>query len=100
MAARQLAAAGKPPPEELQGPELPQIAAHVLAWFNELQAWRGSSGLGPARITQALDAWARWTGARPTPLEVEWLLELDEIWLKHQSDESAGKADRQKGKAP
>lgn len=38
------------------------------------------TSVSPISYTE-LDAWARLTGRTPQPWEVEWLCELDAIWL-------------------
>jgi hypothetical protein len=80
---------------ELDGEvELPAQAEHVWAWYGELAAARGSNGWGPNPVTWAdLGAWQRLTGAQPDPVELSWLLRLDQAWLK-----AFAAASREKGK--
>ncbi len=48
----------------------------------QLSAQRGSSGFGASPLSWLeLDAWQRWSRAEPSPVEREWILELDRIWL-------------------
>jgi hypothetical protein len=76
------------------GLDLPVQAEHVWRWYGELAAGRGSNGWGPDPITWAdLGAWQRLTGAQPDPVELSWLLRLDQAWLK-----AFAAASREKGK--
>lgn len=69
-------------PAELDTPDIPEAAEHVWRWFLELSQARGSTGFGPAPLTyQDIAAWARLTGADPSPWEIGVLKRLDVLWL-------------------
>jgi hypothetical protein len=69
-------------PEELVGPELPPAAEGIWMAFLELAGRRHVSGFGASALTYGdLDAWARLTGRRVSPLEVRLLTRLDDTWL-------------------
>ena len=77
-AAAQLEARGLPPPSGLEGPELPLCVRHLWDWWQELHLARGSSGFGPVPLSWSdIDAWARLTGARPSPPELRAIMALD-----------------------
>lgn len=81
-AAAQRAKRGKPPPPELDGPDLPPAGEHVWGWFSELSSARGSTGFGPAPITYAdIVAWARLMAVRPLPWEVRAIKALDSEFI-------------------
>ncbi|MFB1482273.1 hypothetical protein [Corallococcus sp. RDP092CA] len=75
-------ATGKPPPELLDAPPLPDALAHVWGWFAELSNARGASAftLNPISF-QDMAAWGRLSGNRPSPFEVQLLRRLDEVFL-------------------
>lgn len=69
-------------PEDLLGPACPEPLVHVLGWFAELGAARGSNGFGPEPIGYAeIDAWSRLTGRDPDPFEVRAIRALDRVFL-------------------
>jgi len=83
---------------ELEIPPLPDVAAHVLEWFTEISARRGGGGFGPAPIAYAdLAAWSAWHGVRPLAHEVDWLFELDRLFLAAAAPPPP---DAKKGKRP
>ncbi|NOK32337.1 hypothetical protein HMI49_03860 [Corallococcus exercitus] len=75
-------ATGKPPPELLEAPPLPEALAHVWGWFAELSNARGAGAftLNPISFPD-MEAWVRLSGHRPTPFEVQLLRRLDESFL-------------------
>lgn len=67
---------------DLQGPDLPLAGAHLWLWFLELDSARGSNGWGLNPVGYAeMEAWARLTGRRPGPHEIETLRALDRARL-------------------
>lgn len=68
-------------PEELNGPELPEEAEYLFAWWRELDAGR-QSGVSANPLSWAdMLAWAELTGRRPSPQEVEVLWAIDRAHL-------------------
>lgn len=67
----------------LAGPDLPVELSYIWRWFLELHSARQllpSGGVQPIGW-DAMDAWTRLTGARPSPWEIELLREIDMTWL-------------------
>lgn len=76
-------------PPELDGAGAPLELVHVWDWYLALDAARGGSGFGPNPISyQEIAAWAQFSGARPTPFEVECLRSLDLAYLAHFAGEA------------
>ncbi len=75
--------------EELEHqPPLPDIALPVWEAFFALSTHRGSNGFGPNAIGwQDIDAWQRVSGARLTGLELDWIFELDRLFLTDFAEE-------------
>lgn len=70
--------AGLEPPEELFGPECPEVARHIWNWWTELHRGRSSNGFGPNPIGAAdIAAWERLSLTRLSAMEVDWLFEID-----------------------
>jgi hypothetical protein len=67
----------------LAGPDCPDALRHVLEWARELhgRSGVGMAGLAPLAYGTIAD-WARLTGRRPRPHEVEALITLDAV-LRH-----------------
>jgi hypothetical protein len=69
-------------PAELIGPELPDHLAYLMAWFDEIDAGRGSSGMGPAPLSSLeIRSWAELAGVRLEPWEHRALRVLDNAYL-------------------
>lgn len=82
---------GRRPPE-LDGPPLPECLEYIWGWFIQLHRRRGG-GFGPAPISwEAIDAWARRTGADPTPLELELIDAIDCAYMEQAAKDSKGKS--------
>lgn len=64
-------------------PDLPFPLVHLWQWFvTELAPRRSSSGFGPNPLSYGdVEAWARFTGRTPTPMEVRVLLRLDDCFM-------------------
>ena len=78
---------------QLDGPECPDVLAHVWAWYLELASARGAGGFGPGAIGYAdIDAWARRTLSSPSAHEVGVLRALDQVYMEVQAAEKKGKA--------
>ena len=83
---------------DLAGPPFPQDCPYVWTWFAELSCARAHGPHGQQPIPYAeIEAWARLTGRQPQPWEVEWLRELDAVWLaapkKHGGDGDGDRRD-------
>ncbi|MFP1634084.1 hypothetical protein ACLB6G_20330 [Zhengella sp. ZM62] len=62
--------------------DVPLEASHVLHWFYELDAARGSNGFGANPISYPdIAAWRELTGAEPLPWEVRALKAMDAAYL-------------------
>jgi len=60
---------------------------YVWEWYVALANARGDSGGGPQPLGwRDLDAWSNLTGARPSPFELQCLMELDVAWLDSMAD--------------
>ena len=69
-------------PVELKEAELPEMMAHVWAWFCSLRGRVAPGFAGTSPITWPdMQAWAAITGNHPTPFEIECLVALDDILL-------------------
>lgn len=69
-------------PDKLIPPDFPDAVGHLWEWFIDLDRARPSGGFGPSAISYAeIDAFARLTGAEPTPFEVDVLRALDREYL-------------------
>ena len=67
---------------ELDGPGCARELLYLLEWFGELSAARGAGVAGPNPISFAeIAAWARLTGADPSPAEVQILRRIDAAFL-------------------
>ncbi len=65
---------------KIDGPPVPGALAYLLGWFDEVFGRSGVNEHGVAPLTYAtLDAWARLTGRKPKPHEVDALLRLDDV---------------------
>lgn len=74
-------------------PDPPLVTEHIFGWFGELCAARGGTGLGPAPLSFGeIESWARLTGRRPTPIDVEWLRILDAAWFSVMVGDKEGVA--------
>jgi hypothetical protein len=70
---------------ELSGPECPEEARYLWAWFMELHRARPQGGMGPGAIGYPdIQAWCGLRGVRLAPWEVEVLTALDHAWLVAQ----------------
>ena len=68
-----------PPPEGLSDFECPEATEHLWCWFLEISRRRSGGGFGANPISYAeVEAWARLTHTRPSALEVEWIMDLDD----------------------
>lgn len=68
-------------------PEPPAAGLHVWGWYADLRG--ATAGTDPVTY-QEIAAYAELTGARPRPIEVEWLRALDTAWLEHVAKRSKG----------
>jgi hypothetical protein len=77
-------------PEKLRGPELPDGAVYLWAWFSELDAGRAIVyGVGPQALSYAeISAWAALHRLRLMPFELECLRELDQAYLRRFVEEA------------
>jgi len=83
---------------DLAGPPFPQDCAYVWTWFCELSAARTYDDGRPQPISYTeIKSWAYLTGRQPQPWEVEWLRELDAVWLA--APKGGGDGDRRDGHA-
>ncbi|BDU76304.1 phage tail assembly chaperone [Mesoterricola sediminis] len=74
-------ATGKRPPE-LEIPDPPVSAVHVLSWFQDLSEARGGTGFGALPIQWGdIQAWSQLTGTTIRPWEVRLIRSLDRLWL-------------------
>lgn len=66
---------------------MPDELAYLLEWFGELNTGRASSGFGllPISYTE-MEAWARLTGAEPTPYDIWILRQIDTVFLAGMID--------------
>lgn len=69
-------------PEELHGPEFPEVISHVYEWFLELHSGRQNGPIGFSDIK----AWSELTGRQITPFETRLIKNLDAEYLKQQHD--------------
>jgi hypothetical protein len=69
-------------PQELaDAPPIPAEMSALWGWFLELSAARPGAFSGVSPITfEAIEAWARLTGARPRPEEVRLIRKLDDLY--------------------
>lgn len=71
---------------------MPPAGVYLLRWWRQLRSRcrsgvAGMGGVVPEPITWPdIDAWARHTGARPAPWEVETITALDDVWLRVQAE--------------
>jgi hypothetical protein len=74
-------------PDRLRNaPKLPTGAESLWRDFLALHGCRGSSGMGPLRISWAdLDAYQRVQGIRLAPWEVEAIRRADNAYLRHHA---------------
>jgi len=82
-------------PEGLKTSEFPPAAAHVLGWFWELNACRGSNGFGANPISYSeISAWASLTGHIMRPAEVRLLRVIDGAYLSVMNEREATNGSR------
>lgn len=62
---------------ELEGPEFPEIVAHVWEWFLELHSARGEGGISYSEIK----AWCELNGRIVTPFEIGLIKQIDVVFL-------------------
>ena len=63
-------------------PDLPEHGAHVWAYFCQLNLERGSTGMGPARITsQNMKDWCWATGLTLDLWERAAIRAIDSVWM-------------------
>lgn len=99
--AKQAARSGKPPPDELDGPDCPECAAHVWGWFCEVARRRTNSGFGLNPVSYGeLTDWARLTCTRPSAMEVEWIMALDDAQAAATAERSLAQQGGQKREKP
>ena len=68
---------------ELTMPKFPAALAYLWVAFDRLSSRRGSTGFGPAPISwPEIDAFARLSGIRLAPWEVEILEALDRLAME------------------
>lgn len=74
---------GRPQPELLNPPELPQGAYYVWSWFLKLNSSRGSNGFGvnPLSYTE-MKCFFDLEGVVPTDWELEILKKLDAVAIE------------------
>lgn len=73
--------------KELAGPEIPEEALYLWAWFCELLSARHVGPGGPETIDfTEISSWARLTRRSPTPWEVDMLRDLDDAWLSARAE--------------
>ena len=81
----------------LEAPELPPSCAWLWSAFLQLNATRGSNGMGPSAIGPAdLLAWQQLRGLELTPWEVDTLFALDNAAMRASADAQQA-ADAPKG---
>jgi len=69
-------------PAKLEGPPFPFGAESIWRVFQELDASRGSTGFGPARITeQDIWYWAANRRQKLTPWQIGVIRSLDNAWI-------------------
>lgn len=69
-------------------PPIPEGAAHIWGWWNELSRVRGGNGFGPNPITPtAVLDWARLMGRTVRPWEAQALFEIDRLWFRQQAED-------------
>jgi hypothetical protein len=67
---------------QLEIDPLCDAAQPLWGWYQELAARRGSNGFGPNKVSYAeIEAWERRSGVTLHEHEVEWVFELDRIFL-------------------
>ena len=70
-----------------EGAEFPYPLEYLWGWFHELNAGRGGTGFGPAKIGWAdIMAWAQLTGNVPEPWEAFALMRLDVAYINAMSE--------------
>jgi hypothetical protein len=85
---------GRRPPA-LDPPPPPPGTEHVWAWFQALNAGRGSNGFGSNPIAWAdIAAWVSLTGTLIRAAEIEALFALDRVWLRVAASEIASQQKR------
>ena len=80
-------------PAQLDTGEFPELMTQQWVDFLELHNGRTSNGFGVNPISyQDIDAWKRLTGRDDvTPADIAILKQLDNVFLKHQAEESGNK---------
>jgi len=87
-------------PAGLRVPEIPAALEHLWGWFCEISAARSGNGGGPNPIAfTEIEAWARLTGRRIRPRDVEAIMLLDGAFFAHlgEQDQKRRAAERAKG---
>lgn len=71
----------------LRGTEMPESLRYLWVWWSELAGVRrmGAHGLDPIGFVD-IDAWARLTGRRPQPHEVQGILRVDKAMLNPEGN--------------
>jgi hypothetical protein len=78
----------------LDVPSPPPGGEYLLAWFDELNRCRGSTGFGPSTINfSELQAWSNLKQIRLWRWEIDALMTLDRVWLRTWSEQNANKGD-------
>jgi hypothetical protein len=78
---------GKQPDRLRDAPSLPEGTAPLWRDFLALHGCRGSSGMGPLRISwMDLDAYQRVQGIRFAPWEIEALRRADNAFMIHHAE--------------
>lgn len=75
---------------ELNGPEMPDIVAHVWEWFLQLSAARQQGALSYSEIK----AWSELTHTPITPFELELIKALDTEFLTQQHKQQSQSLNR------
>lgn len=72
---------------------------HVWAWFWELNTRRqpGFDTISPMTFTE-IKNWIELTGKNVEPIEIQWLIEMDNAWLNQIAQERKDKQDREDAK--
>ena len=78
-------------------PEIPLCGEHVWKWWWELNSRRmpGFENLSPISYTE-LRSWILLTGRYVSHEEIQWLIQMDNIWLTTIAEERKARHDRDK----
>lgn len=75
-------------PQKLRVPDIPVALLHLWEWFCELSAARSGNGGGPNPISYSeVQAWARLTGRRPEPRDVQVIMMLDQEFFAELAEQ-------------